>query len=230
MSEKVIGCQGRVKVRKFRRRDLKNRLAWPPYTKPLLAHLNYSLSGIVERERWVLARVTNVGRMYFAIEDENGELIGEMSLREMDMEAKRSRLGIHFASNKVGLGYGGEAISALLDYYFNRMGFAVMYLDVAAHNTRAIRLYERMQFQYLAPFWRLEPADLKIFEDEAYAGIRRFFRRKRNSLECLFQDMQLTREHYYETLEKARRLNRYRANETPQRKDDAESLLFQEQE
>ncbi|MCD6404887.1 MAG: GNAT family N-acetyltransferase [Planctomycetes bacterium] len=228
MRSKIYACEGRVKVRRFRRSDAKERLAWPPYTDLLFTHLNYRLSTFVDRERWLLARMTDTGRIYFAVEDEKGHLIGEMSLREIDADARTSRLGVHLASNKLGQGYGREALSALLDHYFNRMRYDVLYLDVAAHNKRALRLYESLHFRHLSPFWRLAPTEVPVFTDEAYAELRRFFRLRGSALECLYHDMCLTKKVYFE----ARRQPKPSAGRTPivhsEGKRNAESPLLQE--
>lgn len=200
MGPKVLGRCERITFRRFRRADLKARLTWPPYVDPFFAHLNYPLSTFVERERWLLTRITNTGKTYLAVEDEGGDLIGEMSLREIDSKTRSSRLGIHLAADKLGQGYGREAIIALLDYYFNVMRFDVIFLDVAAYNTRALRLYESLHFLHIRLFWRSEPRDLPVFTDDAFAWMRRYFRRKGPLLECLYEDMVLTKERYFECL------------------------------
>lgn len=171
-------------------------MAWPSYTDPLFTHLNYPLSSFIERERWILTRMTNAGRIYFAIEDERGALIGEISLREISTSARTSRLGIHMAPNKRGLGYGREAIEALLDHYFNDMRYDVLFLDVAAHNGRALRLYESLAFNHLQPLWRIERRTLPVFIDERFADIREHFRRHHGITECMYYDMCMTREDY----------------------------------
>lgn len=196
MAGKVRAKWGRVAIRSFRRRDAKERMAWPPYTNPLRTHLNYPLSSFIERERWILTRVTNAGRIYFAIEDESGALIGELSLREINSRARTSRLGIHMASNRRGLGYGREAVEALLDHYFNDMRYNILFLDVAAHNARALTLYESLHFEHLQPFWRIERRTLPVFTDEHFADIRGHFRRDRGIIECMYYDMRMTREDY----------------------------------
>ncbi len=200
MGERFLGRCGRVRVRRFRRGDQKERMRWPPYVNPFLKHLNYNLSTFIEREKWLLTRITNTGRMYFAIEDESGRLIGEMSLREVNTRARSSRLGIHLASDKTGRGYGREALTALLDYYFNDMRYNVMYLDVAAHNKTALQLYEKLRFEHLAPFWRVVSKDLSILDDPRYEDISGFFRRKGRLVECCYYDMVLTRDRYHESL------------------------------
>jgi len=196
MAGKILARSGRVAIRRFRRRDVRERMQWPPYADPVLEHLNYRLSTLLERERWILTRLTNAGRMYFAVEDENGSLIGETSLREIDPRARTSRLGIHLASDKRGMGYGREAMEALLDYYFNDMRYEVMFLDVAAHNTRALKLYESLQFEHLGPFWRIERRNLPVFSDERFADIRKHFRVRGGTVECKFHDMRLARGDY----------------------------------
>ena len=179
-------------------------MLWPPYTDPLFTHLNYPLSTFIERERWILARVANAGRIYFAIQDEAGVLIGEMSLREINSRARTSRLGIHLASNKRGLGYGREAMEALLEHYFMDMRYNVLFLDVAAHNLRALKLYESLQFRHLGPFWRIDGSNLHVFTDERFADIRRHFRRHRGIVECRFHDMSMTREEYLRRMRERR--------------------------
>jgi len=200
MAPKVLGRCGRITFRRFRRADLKARLTWPPYVDPFFAHLNYPLSTFVERERWLLTRITNTGKTYLALEDEDGDLIGEMSLREIDSKARSSRLGIHLAADRLGQGYGWEAIKGLLDYYFNDMRFEVIFLDVAEYNTRALRLYEGLHFLHIRHFWRSEPRNLPVFTDDAFTWMRQYFRTKGPLLECRYEDMVLTKERYFECL------------------------------
>ena len=199
MSERLLARDGRVAVRRFRRSDLRERMAWPAYTDPFHVHLNFDLSSFIEREKWLFARTMNAGRMYFAVEDEGGRFIGEMSLRDIDTSAKSARLGIHLASNMVSHGYGTEALRALLQHYFCGMEWEVMFLDVAAYNYRAIRLYERLHFEHLAPFWRRIAVDESVLTDPQFSEIRRFLRRTPQGLECLHYDMALTREKYVQT-------------------------------
>jgi len=211
MSAKIFARCGRVSIRRFRRSDLQERLLWPPYMDSFFTHLNYPLGTFIEREKWLFARTVNAGRMYFAAEDENGKLIGEMSLREIDAAEKGSRLGIHMASNKTDQGYGREALSALLIHYFGEMDYSVMYLDVAAFNFRALHLYESLHFEHLSPFWRrildFDLKDVPIFTEPKYGGIRRFFRGGMN-LECLYYDMLLTKERYLQALPSAKQTGR----------------------
>jgi RimJ/RimL family protein N-acetyltransferase len=211
MSARVLARCGRVAVRRFRRNDLQERLLWPPYTDPFFTHLNYPLNTFIEREKWLFARTVNAGRMYFAAEDEDAKLIGEMSLRDIDAAEKGSRLGIHMASNKTDQGYGREALSALLIHYFGEMNYQVMYLDVAAFNVRALHLYETLHFEHLSPFWRrildFDIKDVPIFTEPKYGGIRRFFRGGAN-LECLYYDMLLTKDRYLQTLANGKQAGR----------------------
>jgi RimJ/RimL family protein N-acetyltransferase len=83
------------------------------------------------------------------------------------------------------------------------MAYQTMYLDVAAFNVRALRLYERLHFEHLAPFWRrildFTLNEVPVFTDGRYASMRRFFRGDDSHLECLYYDMALTRERYMET-------------------------------
>ncbi len=205
MAAKSLRRAGRVSIRRFRRSDLKERIRWPPYTSPLYRHLNYPLSTFIERERWLFTRITNAGRMYFAVEDEHCALIGEISLREINARARTSRLGIHLVSHKRGCGYGREALEAFLDHYFQDMRYEIMFLDVAAYNMRALRLYESLCFEHIGSFWRIENSDTPIFTDERFADIREHFRKDRGLTECRFLDMRLSRRDYQRQMLERRR-------------------------
>ena len=215
MADKVLAREGRVAIRRFKRSDLQGRISWPPYRDPFYTHLNFDLSTFIEREKWLFARTVNAGRMYFAVLDENDRLIGEMSLRDVDTGTKASRLGIHLASDKVSLGYGREALRALLAHYFGEMRWNVMYLDVAAYNCRALRLYERLHFEHLSPFWRRVIVDESVLSDPSYADIRRFLRRVPSGIEGLHYDMALTSQRYVLTLNDTGAPARPNAEATP---------------
>jgi len=51
--------------------------------------------------------------------------------------------------DKWGEGYGGEAVTLLLDYGFNILNLNSVQLGVFAFNQRAIRCYERIGFKHI---------------------------------------------------------------------------------
>ena len=100
-----------------------------------------------------------------------------------------------------------------------------MFLDVAAHNSRALKVYERLRFRHLEPVWRLESKDLPVFREERYATIRDCFRRRGRAIECKFYDMVLTREEYLEQMRTA-----HQGDGQPEKgKGDAGTVLFRKQ-
>jgi RimJ/RimL family protein N-acetyltransferase len=87
-------------------------------------------------------------------------------------------LGIGFGQQYVSRGYGSEALRLFLDYYFNRLGFQRLVLDVAAINVRALRCYERCGFKRTGSSYQPLPwnADTLFMEDEPYRHLRKYIR------------------------------------------------------
>jgi RimJ/RimL family protein N-acetyltransferase len=87
-------------------------------------------------------------------------------------------------------------LRAFLPYYFGTMGFHRMLLDVAATNTRAVHVYEKLGFQHCGKHYRNIPReqDLSFLDQEQYRPLLKFFRRHRGHTQLLFYDMVLERE------------------------------------
>jgi RimJ/RimL family protein N-acetyltransferase len=116
--------------------------------------------------------------LLFAVTDATGRVIGSITLREIDGR-RSARLGITLGADFVDQGYGTEALTLFLNYFFEGLGFQKMVLDVAGFNQRAICVYERLGFQKVDQWER--PAghrDLwSLLKEPHYADVRRYFRR-----------------------------------------------------
>lgn len=184
----------KVLIRPMVREDVERMRAWRPYADPLDALLNGSSRGS-ESDVWFEAQAEDPSRRLYAIEDLAGRLIGRLSLREI-VGHKSARLGITLAADYMGQGYGTDAIRTFLVYYFDELGFEVLYLDVAAPNRRAIRCYEKCGFRQTGSHYRGIGSDARLafLQDKKYKDIRRFFKKERGRNLLLFYDMKIEKE------------------------------------
>jgi RimJ/RimL family protein N-acetyltransferase len=169
---------------------------WRPFDDPLLAEANWPLRPLDELDRWYSRYSQDPQRLLCAVTDHAGRVIGSITLRERDGR-RSARLGITFGSDFVGQGFGSEALSLFVDYYFGVLGFEKLVLDVAGYNQRAIRVYEKIGFvtvgQHERPVGR--GGQWTLVEKPAYSDYRQFFRQDwlgRRWLLCY--DMELRRE------------------------------------
>jgi diamine N-acetyltransferase len=188
-------AQGRkTTLREFSRADVDRWLEWPRHTDPLY-HV-FNAPPMTPRQRdsyWANQRQSPTSRLY-AVEDFSGALVGRIGLREIDWYALSAVLGISFRSDRLGEGMGTDAMQVFLSYFFGPLGMEVLFLDVAAHNERARRCYERCGFRHLGEHWGEAGPDLAgVFRDPARAELRPFFRWEHGLVRPLLYDMVLRR-------------------------------------
>jgi ribosomal-protein-alanine N-acetyltransferase len=83
------------------------------------------------------------GESYFAVEDDEGTLVGHFSFKP---EGRTLVVGLGLRPDLTGQGLGGSFLSAGLDYGRERFGPDHFSLAVATFNERAIKVYERAGF------------------------------------------------------------------------------------
>ncbi|WBW98638.1 GNAT family N-acetyltransferase [Oceanirhabdus sp. W0125-5] len=81
---------------------------------------------------------------------ENGEIIGSVALYSIDFNEKCCEFGRMTIGEWEYLrkGYAKEAIRVICKYAFEQLKMKNIYLDVLNNNERAIKLYEKIGFQY----------------------------------------------------------------------------------
>ncbi len=187
----------RVTVRPMRRSDLEAMMRWQPATDPLYQPFDLPKRSRAEHMQWFDWRRRDTSRRLYVIENEEQQVIGSLTLREI-VGRRTARLGITIGADFVSRGYGTEALHLFLDYFFGEMGFARMVLDVAATNQRAVRTYRALGFRPTGQHYRV--ADHAgyhvVHRDPRYRHLHRFFRKKGGTLQVLFYDMALTREQW----------------------------------
>lgn len=186
----------RVVIRPLTRTDLDQMAAWRPYDSPLYADANWAQRPRRELDRWYAHHSRDPQRMLCAVTDRAGQVIGSITLREIDGR-RSARLGITLGADFVNRGYGTEALACFIDYYFEELGFAKLVLDVAGYNRRAIRVYEKLGFAQVGE--RERPVGkrkaLALLKGSRAADVGRFLRRDwlgRYWVSCY--EMELTRE------------------------------------
>ena len=109
------------------------------YRTPLTAedHLN-----------WFRSRVqTGKVAQFVIVDGDNGEEVGSVYLRDIDMENKKCEYGIFIGEDSCrGKGIGSAAAKLALDYAFGELGLNRVFLRVFVDNLRAIKSYENAGF------------------------------------------------------------------------------------
>jgi diamine N-acetyltransferase len=184
-------------IREFSRADVDRWLEWPAHVDPLFHVFNPPPMGARQRDSYYAShRNTPASRLY-AVDDLSGVLVGRIGLREIDWYGLSSVLGISFRPDRLGQGLGTDAMQAFLGYYFGPLGMEILFLDVAAHNERARRCYERRGFRRIGEHWGEAGADAAgIFRHPGQEKLRPFFRWEHGLVRPLLYDMALRRVEY----------------------------------
>jgi diamine N-acetyltransferase len=183
----------RILIREFRDSDLQQMDHWRPFDDPLHSLWNLPRAHSLSRDMWLSMHASDPTRLWFVVERrKDGQVIGSVTLREM-VRRRSARLGITFGADYVDQGYGSEALSLFLSFFFNELGFRQLLLDVAAANARARHLYEKLGFHSVGHHYRDIPGgqDLSFLQKDEYRQVRPFFRRHAGRTQLLFHDMAL---------------------------------------
>lgn len=93
-------------------------------------------------------RNNTADRKLFAILTE-GRIVGEIKLKDMDLEKRECTMGIHLQNDSVkGKGYGTQAERLVLRYAFEELGMDTVKADAALKNTRSQHVLEKVGFRY----------------------------------------------------------------------------------
>lgn len=174
--------------------DVDAMASWRPFTDPLYQPYDFPRRRPADHKHWFRWRSEDPDRRLYTILNEDRRVIGSLTLREIDGH-KSARLGITIGSDYVSKGYGTEALKVFFDYYFETMGFALMVLDVAATNLRAVRTYEALGFRRTSQHYRpaSHPSYRTLRQATRYGHLRSRFRRQGTLFQVLFYDMALSR-------------------------------------
>ena len=188
----IVAAGPRIRVRPFTRADVDAWQLWPDYEERLLVGTSPRRMSPDQRARWFDDITQRQRQIPFAVDDENGQMIGRIFLRHVRREERSAVLGIDLHPGFLSQGYGTESLGAFLHHFFENMGFERMLLSVAAHNTRARRCYEALGFTTMGSHWDAHIGP-DVTGEPRFAWVRHLFRRGPLGLESLFYDMRLER-------------------------------------
>ncbi|KNF07145.1 acetyltransferase, GNAT family [Gottschalkia purinilytica] len=137
----------RVKILPLKLEHVFKMKNWGKYQSLLFEDYNFPDLNDREVKKWFDIKTSEKTSKNFIVINENEIIIGYVAIKNIKKLNKSSTLGITFDYNYINKGYGTDTILAMLDYYFNVMKMRTMYLDVAKHNKRAIRCYEKCGFK-----------------------------------------------------------------------------------
>lgn len=139
-------CGTLAAIRPVQPEDLPTLKAWDE--DPEIVELMGQKFPELQEEEWPRAALSRRNRRPMAIETQEGELIGEIELAQINWRTGAAEMRICIGEKGYwGLGFGHEALELLLGYAFSGLGLFQVYLRVFATNERAIRLYERTGFR-----------------------------------------------------------------------------------
>jgi diamine N-acetyltransferase len=199
-SENVVLKGKQVVLRPLAREDIEKRLAWKPYPDPLYFHYNMPNMTEEQREFWYSKRKSDPNALWLSIDDLQGRLVGFICLNKIMPQSKTAWMGIYLGYEFTDQGRGTDAIMTLLRYYFEEMQYEQLFLDVATHNKRAIRCYQKCGFE----FFRKKYSDhdprmnVDIFGDERYKEIREYFKKDGKKVLVEFDEMKMSQVKYRE--------------------------------
>lgn len=166
----------RVRIRRLKVEDVFEMKRWGKHNNPLFQDYNFPDLNDDEVREWFKIKTTQRNNVCFSVTNEGNVIIGYINVKEIKRFRRNAKLGIVFDPNYVDKGYGTESILLLLKYFFNDMNMKCMYLDVAKHNKRAIRCYEKCGFKTVNEYKdKLYDQNINIFDDEQFADIRDSF-------------------------------------------------------
>ena len=138
----------KVRLRPFRRGDLPSMVRWNN-DPDLQYYVDSDLpKTLPECEAWFARNVPRLSYRLFAIEDDQGRLIGDLELDHISWRRREAELRIRIGEKeRWNEGYGTDAVKTLLSLAFGPMGLRRLYLKVYRFNHRAIRCYEKNGFR-----------------------------------------------------------------------------------
>lgn len=187
----------RVEIRPLKLQDVYEMQRWGKHTNPLFYDYNFPDLNEYELREWYRSKTFRRSKLCFGVLNEENRLIGYLTIKDIRIFRRTAKLGIVFDPSNIDKGYGTETINTLLNYFFNEMKMRAMYLDVARHNTRAIRCYEKCGFRVVREYTeRLEDQSLPIFTDDSFKETRVHFSSFGNKIYQHFYEMKIDRENY----------------------------------
>lgn len=144
----IYGTQ--VRLRAVEREDAPRFVQW--FNDPeVREHISlYRPLSLAQEEKWIEQQTEpDPPNHVFAIETNDGVHIGVVGLHDINWKNRSAEFGIVIGEKGYwGQGYGTDATRTILNYAFGELNLHRIHLRVDADNPRAIRCYEKCDFQH----------------------------------------------------------------------------------
>ncbi|QXM06982.1 GNAT family N-acetyltransferase [Crassaminicella indica] len=188
----------KVNIRKLVREDVDKMQFWATHKDPLYFHYNFPKMNEEQSDEWYKIKTKKFKRKSFAIENKDGEVVGYLSIRNMKWIKKESELGIVLNAKHINKGYGKEAITLFLDYYFKTLKMKILILRAAKFNKRAIKCYKSCGFKIVKEsIDEFEDQYSEIFYNPLYSHLRRLFIISNGKKKTCYVHMKVTKDEFY---------------------------------
>ncbi|TVU61486.1 GNAT family N-acetyltransferase [Vibrio atlanticus] len=100
-------------------------------------------------ESWIVNISKSTDSFVFAIEDDSKDLIGTISLTNIDWKNRKAFYGIMIGNkSKRGQGLAQDSVEALLKYAFYELGLMRIESDIVEFNLRSIKFHKSMGWKF----------------------------------------------------------------------------------
>ena len=145
-----------MKLRKLQKKDAAGMLEWmhdPEFQKHFqIDMMNRKMEDVIEFINQSQSDLIEGKSIHYAIAGEEDEYLGTISLKDIDLSARKAEFAISLRKMAQGKGIATEAIRELLRLAFDKFGLERVYLNVLSENRSAIHLYEKCGFVYEGAF------------------------------------------------------------------------------
>lgn len=135
-----------VVLSKLTRNDVHKMMAWGKHYDPRFYHYNFDLSTENGFDMWMKSKKKLFYRRIYKVEDESGQMIGFITIKNIKWSTRIAEMGIVFDPNNLSKGYGHQGLLKIFEEFFENMNMNVLYLRVASFNERAYRSYIKAGF------------------------------------------------------------------------------------
>jgi RimJ/RimL family protein N-acetyltransferase len=143
----------RITIRVFNLADEARRQAWAKFDEPYFSRYNFT-SRRPKANLILFERLRD--RIRLALDDADQELIGYAALKPAGGAGHSMELSLCFGADRVGQGWGREALELLLPWAIESLNLRRIILDVDVINQRALRLYRGLGFTVSGQVWKKE--------------------------------------------------------------------------
>lgn len=145
-----------MKLRKLQKKDAAGMLEWmhdPEFQKHFqIDMMNRKMEDVIEFINQSQSDLIEGKSIHYAIAGEEDEYLGTISLKDIDLSARKAEFAISLRKMAQGKGIATEATRELLRLAFDKFGLERVYLNVLSENRSAIHLYEKCGFVYEGAF------------------------------------------------------------------------------